>query len=63
MIGLVKEHRNLFDILIGRPKGYFAIPRTWPDDWPDYGIGGTSPSRVESKADTNVKQPESKNSK
>ena len=37
MIWVAKRRRNLFDILIGRPKGYFD-PRTWPKDHPDYGI-------------------------
>ena len=62
MIWFAKRRRNLFDILIGRPKGYFAIPKTWPEDWPDYGIGGTSPSQVTREASATVVQSESKDS-
>ena len=59
----VPEGRGLIDVLLGRPKEDFYIPRTWPDDWPDYGVGGTSPSRVTREENVNVNQSESKDSK
>ena len=61
MIWVAKRRRNLFDIIIGRPKGYFD-PRTWPKDWSDYGVGGTSPSQVKGGTDAVVKQLKSKDS-
>ena len=59
----VPQGRGLWDIIMGRPKEDFYIPKTWPDDWPDYGVGGTSPSRVKREENANVNQSESKNSK
>ena len=55
----VPEGRGLIDVLLGRPKEDFYIPRTWPDDWPDYGIGGSSPSRLKDEVGMNVNQTKS----
>ena len=55
----VPEGRGLIDVLLGRPKEDFYIPRTWPDDWPDYGIGGSSPSRLKDEVGMDVNQTKS----
>ena len=34
----VPQGRSLWDIIMGRPKEDFYIPKTWPDDHPDYGV-------------------------
>ena len=57
-VGFISYDRTLIDVLLGRPKGC-NDPRTWPEDWPDYGFGGSLPSRLKDEVGKDVNQTKS----
>ena len=47
VIPSVPQGRGLWDVIMGRPKEDFYIPKTWPDKHPDYGV---QPNRRQKKS-------------